>query len=304
MPSWPACQASLLTFHRRIGPSGIFYWCNIAIIFIYSSSFLQGVAQRVFCLRRPRHSPHHFRHLFHARAGDLTATSRTMWANPGDHASAPCQLSSPALVGRHTHHQVHHQLHHPRHPHCQRQDKPAVALAEGEEAQAEALLKIECKTNLESSTDTILFQVLHLSIIIISNNFPKIWFIHHKSDKWMYGFAPLESCSNVEEIDPDHFSGEAGHRCFSVGNDVFPWIHSRRHNSLLQPSSLDIVHRDLILPCVIPYISSTLTLSWSSRPVVNISWNTGKERMIIVILVMIIHWLRASLKSTSSTLLC
>merc|ERR1711974_512110 len=39
-----------------------------------------------------------------------------------------------------------------------RQDKPAVALAEGEEAQAEALLKIECKTNLESSTDTILFQ--------------------------------------------------------------------------------------------------------------------------------------------------
>merc|ERR1712080_15420 len=38
------------------------------------------------------------------------------------------------------------------------QDKPAVALAEGEEAQAEALLKIECKTNLESSTDTILFQ--------------------------------------------------------------------------------------------------------------------------------------------------
>jgi len=39
-----------------------------------------------------------------------------------------------------------------------RRDKPAVALAEGEEAQAEALLKIECKTNLESSTDTILFQ--------------------------------------------------------------------------------------------------------------------------------------------------
>ena len=40
-----------------------------------------------------------------------------------------------------------------------------MALAEGEEAQAEALLKIECKTNLESSTDTILFQVLAMLIL-------------------------------------------------------------------------------------------------------------------------------------------
>ena len=39
-----------------------------------------------------------------------------------------------------------------------------MALAEGEEAQAEALLKIECKTNLESSTDTILFQVINILV--------------------------------------------------------------------------------------------------------------------------------------------
>jgi hypothetical protein len=43
-----------------------------------------------------------------------------------------------------------------------RRDKPAVPLAETKEAQAETLLKIECRTNLESNTDTILFQV-HLS---------------------------------------------------------------------------------------------------------------------------------------------
>ena len=46
-----------------------------------------------------------------------------------------------------------------------------MALAEGEEAQAEALLKIECKTNLESSTDTILFQVLAMLILAGSLGF-------------------------------------------------------------------------------------------------------------------------------------
>merc|ERR1719193_2393133 len=60
-----------------------------------------------------------------------------------------------------------------------RRDKPAVALAEGEEAQAEALLKIECKTNLESSTDTILFQVIIISIIKICIAFAiAIFYIH------------------------------------------------------------------------------------------------------------------------------
>jgi len=39
-----------------------------------------------------------------------------------------------------------------------RRDKPAVPLADGDEAQKETLLKIECKSNLLSNTDTILFQ--------------------------------------------------------------------------------------------------------------------------------------------------
>ena len=48
-----------------------------------------------------------------------------------------------------------------------------MALAEGEEAQAEALLKIECKTNLESSTDTILFQVLAM-LILAGSIYPRV----------------------------------------------------------------------------------------------------------------------------------
>lgn len=39
-----------------------------------------------------------------------------------------------------------------------RRDKAAVPLAETEEAKVDALLKIECRSNLESNTDTILFQ--------------------------------------------------------------------------------------------------------------------------------------------------
>ena len=98
----------------------------------------------------------------HVQVRKQNESCLTICADSGDNASPPCQLSCPALVGCHTHNQV---LFHPRHPFIplsSRQDKPAVALAEGEEAQAEALLKIECKTNLESSTDTILFQVIKL----------------------------------------------------------------------------------------------------------------------------------------------
>ena len=98
----------------------------------------------------------------HVQVRNQNESQLTICADSGDNASPPCQLSCPALVGCHTHNQV---FFHPRHPFIplsSRQDKPAVALAEGEEAQAEALLKIECKTNLESSTDTILFQVIKL----------------------------------------------------------------------------------------------------------------------------------------------